>query len=918
VFLQPEACDVDGKRLSELAANPAAAPTADLETAVTRFTGAFLADLGPLDAFRFEAWRVAEDKALARARAAVFQELLARHTGFPEARVRVGHLWAQQDPLDSRPHAAIIEALTALGRKREALAHYERCVGMLRGQGSDADTALREARAAIGRIGPVTPGRFPAGDAAGVIATASGPVARPPLAGRMAEMERFERLLDRKGSGKIQLLRGEPGIGKTRLLEEMADRLAAAGWSCLRGRAFEAERGRAFGPWIDASAALAGAPDCPLFRSGEASGAARNDPDTLHASMSAWLEASASKAPLALILDDVHWLDAASVGLWHYLARSARAPFRLMLASMRSVAAPENGAVENLMIAMRREGRLETWDVGPLDAADTAQLLRATGSRRDPAAVFARSQGHPLSSLALSLDGQADERGSRASLEAMLDERIRLAGEDGRIVLQWAVLIGRGLPPALLESLLGLNVHVLLERLDRLEAQGLVRVEPGKAGMEYLFGHDLIRERAAESLSAPRRQRMHAHVARVLRENLSLARGWEEVAAHAEAGAAWKLAAEACLEAGRHCSRLYAFPEAESWVSRGLEAAEQADGKWPLIQGLCVLATSVGAALNRFPEGFDARLTGLIGRAKAERAEEAVLNLLSCLSNCRYLSDQPAAVSEVVWQTEAAGANVADPKLRAFTLGDMATCLFATDQDIQRARQLALQAEKVCAENGITEGFACAALAMLAHREGRLEDARAWLQRGKPLLAGHELQVIAHYHWSLAGLIEIESEDPPAALACAERMRALGEWVRNKADFHFPDAIAAMAKRMLGDADAEAVFEAAAEKLRACDCKVMTAYLLLFWCEQDIACGRFDFVEARGLEAIAACEPLGRIWEPAWARALMGLAAIGQGDADRARRRWEELGAALKTPGSLPARVLGKAEELALALDLPV
>jgi hypothetical protein len=128
----------------------------------------------------------------------------------------------------------------------------------------------------------------------------------------------------------------------------------------------------------------------------------------------------------------------------------------------------------------QREGWSESWDIGPLDAEETASLLKLAGSRRDPGEVYARSAGHPLASLALAMEGA--DGGPRASLEAMLDERIRVAGDDGRVVLQWAALLGRGLPPALLESLLDLPVHALLSALEQLEAQGLMRVLDGEAG----------------------------------------------------------------------------------------------------------------------------------------------------------------------------------------------------------------------------------------------------------------------------------------------------------------------------------------------------------------------------------------------------------------------------------------------------
>jgi DNA-binding SARP family transcriptional activator len=153
LWVDPEGWDVDARRLRELARAPADAKTEDLETAVARLAGPFLAGLDLGDGLRFESWRVSEERELARARAAVFAESLRRHEGFPDARVRLAHAWVQQDPLDERPHVAILEALTALGRKREALAHYERCARTFRRNGGGPGPALEKARVAIGPLG---------------------------------------------------------------------------------------------------------------------------------------------------------------------------------------------------------------------------------------------------------------------------------------------------------------------------------------------------------------------------------------------------------------------------------------------------------------------------------------------------------------------------------------------------------------------------------------------------------------------------------------------------------------------------------------------------------------------------------------------------------------------------------------------
>jgi DNA-binding SARP family transcriptional activator len=148
VWIPEHSCEVDGKRLRELAAGSAGAETAALEEAVTRCVGPFLSDLDVADAYRFESWKASEEKALEESRARIFAELLARHKDSPEASVRIGHLWAQQDPFQPQAHIAIIEALTALGPQA-------RGPGPLRTQRSDAPPRRRRL--------PSRPGKGPHG-----------------------------------------------------------------------------------------------------------------------------------------------------------------------------------------------------------------------------------------------------------------------------------------------------------------------------------------------------------------------------------------------------------------------------------------------------------------------------------------------------------------------------------------------------------------------------------------------------------------------------------------------------------------------------------------------------------------------------------------------------------------------------------
>lgn len=940
LWIDPDAWDVDARQLRSLARSIGATETPALESAAARLAGPFLADLDLGDAIRFESWRVGEEKSLARDRAAVFAEILRRHADSPEAKVRLGHVWVQQDPLDERPHAAILEALTALGRKREALAHYERCAKMLRRHGNVPGAALEKARRDIGPLGqsggsaaPMTPAGAASPEAPAATGYASRPSAsidipshgnasgtsRAPIAGREIEMERF-RALAAAPDGRFRILAGEPGIGKTRLLEEMGAGLEAGGWLVLRGRAFEAERDRALGPWIDAARAATARTDageCPLLHPASLPERGLADQGALFEAMRVWLAGLAARAPLALILDDVHWLDGASVSLLQYLLRVTDPPFRLALAGMRSVAAPVEPPIAPLLRLAQRESWSETWVIGPLDAAGTASLLRSAGSGRDPGEVFARSAGHPLASLALAMDG--DAAGPRATLDAMLDERIRVAGEDGRHVLQWSSLLGRGLPPALLEALLDMPVHALLSALERLEAQGLMRVVEGEGGMEYLFGHDLIRKRSQDSLSVPRRARMHGHVASILRAQPALRRGWEEVAFHAEAGAQWVSAAEACLEAGVHCFRLRAFPAMVGFLEKGMDHLDRTGGHWALQREFCLLANRAVQNQREYPEGVETRLARMATRAQEAGQQETRLAALYALSVLRYTRSDPGMLREGIVDLDVSlTGNLEDPMARAFNLSGMALCLLATDQDIPKARSLLAEADRLCRLHGFEEADTRTGFGWLTHRDGRLDEAREHLARARALMREKELpQFEFQIECSLAR-IELEEENPLAALEHVHAIKALDEVARYSADRHFAQALTSLAKLQLGDADAEALFLQSLEQLRADNVKVMTSYLQLMKAERELRAGAHAVIPERCAEAISRCESLQRQAEPAWGRCLMGLSALAQGRNGEAESHWAALQVSFGTPGILPVRVLGLAQELAGGLGVKI
>jgi hypothetical protein len=168
-------------------------------------------------------------------------------------------------------------------------------------------------------------------------------------------------------------------------------------------------------------------------------------------------------------------------------------------------------------------------------------------------------------------------------------------------------------------------------------------------------------------------------------------------------------------------------------------------------------------------------------------------------------------------------------------------------------------------------------------------------------------------HTSLAR-IELEAEAPLEALAHIGAMRSMDEFVRHVGDRHFPAALEALARLQTGAPDAEAAFSRSLDSLRAGNCRVMASYLQLMRSERDLRAGVFADLPARCGEALEKCAALGRSSEPAWARCLLGLAALRQGDRPEAGKQWRALLPLLQRTGALSAHALRLAEEFAAGL----
>jgi DNA-binding SARP family transcriptional activator len=454
-----------------------------------------------------------------------------------------------QHPLRERLNGYLMLALYRCGRQAEALAAYRRLRDTLDSELAQPPSA--ELRRLEQQILQQDPGLDGAAPATAPAPRAGGPVPLPPplerarqtpLAGRERELE---AIASAGGDRRLVLLSGDAGIGKTRLLAEAAARLQADGWPVLFGRADE-EGLVPYEPFVEAlrhhlahardferlpSAAAPLAmlvpelepllPDerPPLWEDAEA-GRFR-----LFVAFATVLSRIAERDRLALVLDDLHWADAATLRLVRELLTRSGSAELIVLGAYRD--APHEPMVR-LQEAVSRDRRLTEIRVGGLAEEDVAALAAAAGAE-PPAAVVRElhkaTRGYPflveqlLPLLATADDASfADEYAAMkvpSAIRIVVQRRLQALPIDVVRTLGTAAVLGREFRLTDLEAIAPPELAPVLPRLeDALEA-GLLE-DVGAEVDRFAFAHDLLRRTLYEELSESRAARLHLDAARAL------------------------------------------------------------------------------------------------------------------------------------------------------------------------------------------------------------------------------------------------------------------------------------------------------------------------------------------------------------------------------------------------------------------
>jgi ATP/maltotriose-dependent transcriptional regulator MalT len=495
-----------------------------------------------------------------------------------------------------------------------------------------------------------------------------------PLLGRADELESFDQLLDELERGPpaaIELV-GEPGIGKTRLLGELASRAELRGHLVLSGSASELEHELPFSVFVhaldefvesldgnqfsmldeDVRAELAHVfPSLSALADGRAV-APQHERYRSHRAVRALLERLAQTRPLVLVLDDFHWADPASVELLGALLRRPPAAAVLTAVALRPRQTPERLAAA-LEQAHRAAG-LHRVELGSLAVDEAQELLGEKVGAAGAAAIYRECGGNPfyLEQLARSLERASGSTPAAensltglevpAAVAASLSEELALLSDGGRLVLEGAAVAGDPFEPELAAAAAATSEAAAMEALDELLELDLIRTT--QVPRRFRFRHPLVRRAVYEASAGGWRLGAHERCAEALAARGVTAAGR---AHHVERSAReGDVAAVAVLrDAGERASRL-APESAARWFGGALRLLPQTAPARDRAELLLAQAGALAAA-GHFVDSHEALLEA-VAIVPEESSALATTVATACAGVERFLGRYEQAHARLV------------------------------------------------------------------------------------------------------------------------------------------------------------------------------------------------------------------------------------------------------------------------------
>ncbi|MFO7992495.1 MAG: tetratricopeptide repeat protein [Thermoplasmata archaeon] len=424
--------------------------------------------------------------------------------------------------------------------------------------------------------------------------------------GRKKELEELKKKFNavQTTGASVVYISGEAGIGKTRLVSEFKSKVLKEGVEFLSGRCyFESSDPylpfkKAFQTLMDADKLDENTSHMSLV---SPAGPKIHDKKMFDAQRKATffettkvVEGIANKDRLIIFLDDIHWIDNASLQLLHYMAHNLRKSPVLFICTYRPEDAEKHDLFNDVKQRMSRERLHEEIELDPLDWEKTKNIVQNTLSVEDIPVDFVdivhdMSQGNPLFikefTKNLISEGIVDPRTnkypkSRSEIKlpkiinSIIDRRLYILEDKTKKVLQIGSVIGEEVPFELLKRSSGMDELDLLDQIDILLGTKLWTEDPLEE--HFKFSHALFQKVAYDEMAEIKKKKLHSMVAEnivdIYEDGLE---GWySDLAYHYHRAEKMEKAVEYYLSAAEYAESVYAHEDAIEMYERVMDIAE--------------------------------------------------------------------------------------------------------------------------------------------------------------------------------------------------------------------------------------------------------------------------------------------------------------------------------------------------------
>jgi hypothetical protein len=536
-----------------------------------------------------------------------------------------------------------------------------------------------------------------------------------PFLGRALELGQLVSALEaaRSGHGSLILVTGEPGIGKSRLMDEFADAARDRGCSVLIGRCWDGGGAPAYWPWVQVVRAAGGdfetlASSLERDREARSSVSDAVDPAAarfrLFDRVARFLSERSTAAPVVVVVDDLHAADEPSMLLLRFLATSVADQRMLLLGSYRE-AEPRIREAAELFGELSRLGR--RMPLTGLSKPEIARFIEMMSDAPAPDAwvdrVYELTAGNPFfvrEVVRVRAEQPGEDRHALPEeVRALIRRRVSNLSSETSAMLHVAAVLGRELDLRVLGETSTLSTERLIDVLGEAQAAGILLADPQTPG-SYAFAHDLLREAMYEDLPPTRRMELHRTAGQALERVFAadldphLSALAHHFAQAAPLGGA-DVAADYAVRAGDRAAWLLAYEDAGSWYARALQLPAPASttperrGELLLMLGDALArAADTAAATSAFDEAaelarriHDPEMLARAAFGHVTSAEPVRLGFGGLLITAMFDEESIGLLEEAL-----AALPEGDGRLRARALARLATAEYPTARGEERVR----------------------------------------------------------------------------------------------------------------------------------------------------------------------------------------------------------------------------------------